>query len=159
MKKIDYKKQGKKNKKKGIEFEKQVRDDLEKRGFCVVKYHNNVDLKEKKIIPAKSKFNPFKKILQMSSGFPDFLCYRYFPYFKSYEIYGVEARSSGYLSAEEKQKCRFLLENNIFAYILIAKKSKDKKIHYFLFNPDKKIQKTLKKQQNPVVFTTSFERV
>jgi len=41
---------------------------------------------------------------------------------KTYEVIGVEVKSNGYLSKEEKAKCRWLLDNNIFSKILIAKR-------------------------------------
>jgi len=41
---------------------------------------------------------------------------------EGYEIIGVEVKSNGYLDKEEKEKCRWLLENNVFSKILIASK-------------------------------------
>ena len=41
-----------------------------------------------------------------------------------YVILGVEAKSNGFLTKEEKEKMNWLLENNIFSKILIAKKGK-----------------------------------
>ncbi len=38
------------------------------------------------------------------------------------EVYGVEVKSNGILSKIEKEKCEWLLENNIFSKIIIAKK-------------------------------------
>jgi len=40
------------------------------------------------------------------------------------EVTGVEAKSNGYLDKEEKEKCKWLVANNIFSKILIAKKGK-----------------------------------
>ena len=42
----------------------------------------------------------------------------------SYEVIGVECKSNGYLTPEEREKCKWLLENKIFSKILIAKKKK-----------------------------------
>jgi len=105
-----------------------------------------------KLIPTKPKFvfNPRTKSRMMignSSGFPDFIAFT--PdnwHFVSFEqglkiefgkrdnnsiIIGVEVKSNGYLSKEEKEKCKWLLENNIFSKILIASKSKERgKIDY-----------------------------
>ena len=41
-KKIDYKKQGKRNKAMGADFERRTRKDLEEKGWKVSKYSNNV---------------------------------------------------------------------------------------------------------------------
>ena len=38
------------------------------------------------------------------------------------DIIGVECKTNGYLSKEEKKKCKWLLDNNIFRKILIASK-------------------------------------
>jgi hypothetical protein len=46
-----------------------------------------------------------------------------------YEVIGCEAKSNGYLDKEEREKCKWLLENNIFTKILIAKKG-EKEIIY-----------------------------
>jgi len=39
-------------------------------------------------------------------------------------IYGVECKSNGYLDKIEKEKCKWLIDNNIFSKILIASKGK-----------------------------------
>ena len=46
---MDKKKQGKKNKASGARFELKVREDLEKKGWIVDKWSNNVDLNHKEI--------------------------------------------------------------------------------------------------------------
>ncbi|MCK5625044.1 hypothetical protein KAI04_04330 [Candidatus Pacearchaeota archaeon] len=43
---------------------------------------------------------------------------------KPYEVIGVEVKSNGYLDKTERAKCKWLLANNIFSKILIAKKGK-----------------------------------
>jgi len=37
-------------------------------------------------------------------------------------VIGVECKSNGYLDKEERAKCKWLLDNNIFSSILVAKK-------------------------------------
>jgi len=185
---VDKKKQGKRNRRKGMQFELLVRKDLESKGWIVSKWQNNVELeiqtkspdieieeKEKesivkiteysrvvgKLIPSKRKFNPFSKALSLGTGFPDFIAYRwvwnlnfselmmavskngkiinesttstaiigleeYKEKFRVFEVVGIEAKSNGYLDKEEKEKCKWLLNNHIFARVLIAKKSKEK---------------------------------
>ncbi|MHA1383251.1 MAG: hypothetical protein ACTSR3_05800 [Candidatus Helarchaeota archaeon] len=161
---------------RGLRFENSVRKDLEKKGWIVDRWSNNVDMIEVndltvfknpeawekvqwinkhfgiigKLIPAKSRFG------LRTTGFPDFIAFRKWKdtdnkkieflapitktnlkknIFKSinvYAIFGVECKSNGYLDKIEKQKCRWLLENNIFSKILIAKKDKNK-IKYIEF--------------------------
>lgn len=121
--------QGKKNRSSGMRFESKVREDLEKQGFFVSKWMNNIDLEKQKMTPSKRKYNPFMKALSIGTGFPDFIV------FNSEGVFGVEVKGNGYLDQEEKQKCEFYLKNKIFFKILIARKSKDRgKIEYFDFN-------------------------
>lgn len=136
----------------GIRFERRVRLDLEKQGWIVDKWSNNIEFEEKywdkelknkinitnpvgKLVPAKPKFvfNPqiMRRIMiGNSSGFPDFITFRMesiddFDNGKSqknWRIMGVESKSNGILDKEEKEKCKWLLDNNIFPEILIASK-------------------------------------
>ena len=120
--KINYKKQGKRNLASGRRFEAKTRADLESNGWIVSKWQNNVNLKEGRLIPAKQ--GRFRKT---STGFPDFIAFRISDnsgIHKYYEVIGVEVKSNGYLTPEEKAKCDWLLRNNIFSKILIASKSK-----------------------------------
>ena len=123
---------GKQRKAAGMRFERKVRADLEKSGWIVDKWTNNVsfDLCLEgcngcgNIHPAKS----FRGITRQN-GFPDFIAFRIetglddtkedFP---SYHVIGVEVKSNGILSKIEKEKCSWYLENNIFSKILIASK-------------------------------------
>lgn len=156
-KQIDKKTQGKKNRQAGARFELKVRKDLESKGWNVFKNTNNVEFKEYpvgvtssrggdggidilgKLIPAKRKYNPYKKVMAIGTGFPDFVAFtnkkgfridtlETINYFSNeperYFVIGVEAKSNGYLDKTEKEKCKWLLENNIFSKILIASKSK-----------------------------------
>ena len=119
---ITKSKQGKKNRAAGVRFELKVRDKLEKEGWVLDKWTNNVDLEEGKLVKAKRKFNPFMKILVIGTGFPDFIAFKRKG--KNYEIMGVEVKGNGWLDKNEKEKCRFLLDKKIFSRILIAKKGK-----------------------------------
>ena len=85
-----------------------------------------------KLTQAKHKFRCPGIPMAMGTGFPDFVCHRLIKCLAtamgelSYKVIGVEAKSNGYLKPEEKEKCKWLLENNIFSKILIAKKTKVK---------------------------------
>ena len=99
-----------------------------------------------KLVPAKST-----RYRSNTHGFPDFVAYtnRFYdaeirvngtleiatisPIDKKtqinepqdrYAIIGVEVKSNGYLTAEEKEKCQWLLSENIFNHIFIASKGK-----------------------------------
>ncbi len=124
--------QGKLNRAAGARFELKVRGNLESDGWVVDKWTNNVDLEEGKLIKAKRKYNPYKKVLGIGTGFPDFIAFKREG--KKYEIMGVEARTIGLLSKEEKEKCKWYLDNKIFSKILIAKKGKKRgEIEYIDF--------------------------
>lgn len=118
---------GKKSRAQGARFELKVRKHLEENGWTTDKWTNNVDLQLKKLIPAKRKFNPFKKVLGIGTGFPDFIAFKQqidkkSDNFQSYKLIAIEAKQKGILDKEEKEKCQFLLDNNIFKHILIAQK-------------------------------------
>ena len=72
---MDKKSMGKKSRRSGKLFENQVRVDLCGKGYTVCKWTNTVDITEDKIVPAKSKYNPFtKRVMSEGSGFPDYVC-------------------------------------------------------------------------------------
>ena len=123
-------KKGRTSRAKGARFELQVRKDLEDKGRIVDKWNNNVDLPSKgnsgepeqgKIVAAKRKYNPFKKMLVVGTGFPDFVSIKHI-HEELYSVIGVEVKMNGILSKEEKEKCAWYLKNNIFSQIWIAKK-------------------------------------
>lgn len=122
---------GKKSKKSGTDFEAKVRKDLEEKGWIVAKWPNQIDLHEGKIIPAKRVFNPFRKVMTIGTGFPDFVCFRRNES-GSYIIWGLECKVNGQLDREEKEKCAFILDNQIFSEVVIAKKG-DEGIEYIFF--------------------------
>ncbi len=114
---------GKKSRQSGLTFEARVRTNLEEKGWIVCKWVNNIDLIDKKIIPAKRKFNPFSKVMTLGTGFPDFICFQKLDN-RAYNVIGVEVKVNGSLDREEKEKCAFLIENEVFNEIWIAKKKK-----------------------------------
>jgi len=146
--KKDMKKIGKQNVARGRRFEQKVREDFEKKGWIVSRWCNNVEFDKMmsgKLIPAKQG-----KFRKTSTGFPDFVGARLLYWnqgplkgelikivddigqvYPIYRICGVECKSNGRISKEEKQKLRWLLKNNVFAQIYVAKKSASRgKIEY-----------------------------
>ena len=100
----------------------------------------------KKLVPAKNKFLGPGKPMMLGAGFPDFISFKYEitkfigalngpTQTKFYEVIGVESKSNGQLNKIEKEKCTWLLKNNIFSKILIASKgTKRGEIIYKDFN-------------------------
>jgi hypothetical protein len=122
-KKVNYSKQGKLNRAAGQRFEAKVRQHLEEMGWIVAKWMNTIDYSKNKIVPAKRKYNPFKKVMVLGTGFPDFICFKRLEGSEgeNYDIIGLEVKSNGYLDKVEKDMCKWLLDNKIFSKILIAK--------------------------------------
>ena len=104
---------------RGAKFELKVRADLESKGRIVDKWTNNVDLEKDKIIISR-KYNPFKKMIVLGTGFPDFISIKYI-HEGVYSVIGVEVKINGTLSKIEKEKCAWYLKNKVFSEIWIAK--------------------------------------
>jgi len=136
-------KRGKKSRASGAAFERSARADLESKGWIVAKWSNNVEteIKDKetkkkiklpvedwKLIAAKHKFRGIGIPMALGTGFPDFICYQ--GLVTLFRVIGVEAKSNGYLTKEEREKCVWLLENGIFSDILIASKGEKREIVY-----------------------------
>ena len=139
----DFKAQGKKNRASGAKTEAQVRTELEGEGYIVCRWSNNVELDTDydaegltvigKLVGAKPKYNPFKKMLMYASvGFPDFICIKSAgmdsieepPYLRMiFNNIAVESKRNGYLDPVERQKAQWLLDNHIFNKFIIAKKT------------------------------------
>lgn len=113
-------KKGRTSRARGARFELKVRLDLESKGRVVDKWSNNVDLEEGKLVQAKRKYNPFKKMLVVGTGFPDFISIKHI-HEEAYSVIGVEVKMNGILSKIEKEKCAWYLKNKIFSQIWIAK--------------------------------------
>ena len=129
-------KKGKSSKSRGAKFELKVRQDLENQGRIVDKWTNNVDLEGDKVVPAKRKYNPFKKVLVIGTGFPDFISIKHL-HDEAYSVIGVEVKINGILSKIEKEKCVWYLKNKIFSQIWIAKavkKGRKIEVEYDDFN-------------------------
>lgn len=115
-----------------------------------VEFKNECDILDSqlvgKLIPAKHVFNGRGRPMAIGTGFPDFIAIRNlhvgeigksiiinkdnkpvieFKTSQITEVIGVECKVNGKLKKEEKEKCRWLLENRIFSRILIASKSKE----------------------------------
>jgi len=137
---IDKKLQGKRNRAAGQRFENLVRKDLEKKGWIVDKWSNNIEFDYESdkfykvpkgttglLKPAKHKFRGVGIPMAIGTGFPDFIIFKLRfdnDIVSGYEIIGVESKVNGILDKEEKEKCKWLLNNHVFSKILIAKKIK-----------------------------------
>ena len=121
-------------------------DDLEEKGWIVDKWSNNVsdfpegninlppeERGDRKLVKVRNMFLGPGKPMMLGAGFPDFIAFQFGHSHiygriegrdeqKTFHVIGVEAKSDGHLNKEEKAKCKWLLENNIFSKILIAQK-------------------------------------
>jgi len=144
MKTEDRRKLGKKTRAQGKAFEKLVREDLIKTGWIVTRWDNNIELvcsineegKERiekgKLVQSKAKFNPFtKQVMNMSSGFPDFLAITYGESNASINNFLsginarilVESKINNSLDKLEKQKMEWIeRELNIPCYVAYPEK-------------------------------------
>ena len=109
----DWKSQGKRNRRKGGDWEREVRKELEEDGWVVVKFANNIDLdifKDEviggKFIVAKPYFAG--RMMMLGAGFPDFLCYKPSPTGQKNKIMFVECKINGKLNKQEKEKMVWL---------------------------------------------------
>jgi len=96
-------KKGKLSRGQGARFELKVRGDLESQGRIIDKWNNNVNLEEGKLTKAKRKYNPFKKMLVVGTGFPDFISIKHV-HDELYSVIGVEVKMNGILSKNRKRK-------------------------------------------------------
>jgi len=135
MKDETKQKRGKISRAQGNAFETRVREDLEEKGWIVNKWNNQII--DGKLVKAKSKWAGPGRPMMMGSGFPDFMAFKLISRVveryggeilvdKHYKVIGVESKMTGELDREEKEKCKWLLDNNVFSKILIAEKTKVK---------------------------------
>ena len=141
-KSIDYKKQGKRNKVMGADFERRTRVDLESKGWVLSKWQNNIETGNDKkgwLVKDLWKCAPAKpgRFRMIQTGFPDFIAYKLkdiaYEGFMPYEVIFVECKTNGYLSKIEKEKAIWYLKNNYCSKFLVASKYKEKnrvKINY-----------------------------
>ena len=110
----DYKKQGKTNRRKGGDWEREVKADLESEGWIVEKFGNKVDLftQGDEVIGGEFiKAKPYMirgRGMMLGAGFPDFLCFKPSPQGQPHEIMFIECKINGTLSKEEKQRMAWL---------------------------------------------------
>ena len=104
-----------------------------------------------KLIPARHKFRGPGIPMAIGTGFPDFIAFKreikqahnkkkdvWTHAYDTWNVIGVESKSNGYLDKVEKEKCKWLLDNNVFSKILIAKKgTKRGEIEYVEFRGNK----------------------
>ena len=108
------KKQGKKNRAKGGEFEREVRADLVADGYIVDKFNNNIDLWIEGEVVMGGEFIQSKPYflrgrgMMMGAGFPDFIAFKKSLKGEGHEIILVECKLNGKLEKLEKQKMGWL---------------------------------------------------
>ena len=112
-KKIDKKKQGRNNRRRGKEFELKTRKDMESRGWTI--FRNQNDVINGAFIQSKAKWNPFTRMpMSISTGFPDYLAIS-----SNHDINFVECKRGKYLDKIEKEKCAWI-EKHLDIPVLVA---------------------------------------
>jgi hypothetical protein len=111
---------GEKSRGMGARFEKEVREDLEKNGWTVSRYMNNVDLESKKVIPAK--FNRFNR----NTGFCDFIAFHNIMtnthVFQ--KIVLVECKLNGYVKPDDRAKIKVIQDLGFEVWVASKKNGK-----------------------------------
>ncbi len=91
-----------------------------------------------RLISAKHKFCGIGRPMAIGTGFPDFVIMtdrfhlinmnlldnQIMPGTGLKKVYGLEVKSNGYLDKIEKEKCAWILKNQVFSKIIIASKGK-----------------------------------
>jgi hypothetical protein len=139
----DKKSMGKHSRAAGKRFELKVREDLEKQGWIVCRWSNNIEFEELpdetgipftqgELIPAKHIFNPYTKAMSAGNGFPDFIAFRlhtcgncFAHHFGpcGFEVILIESKMIGVLDKKEKEKIEWI-KNNLKISVVIAKQGK-----------------------------------
>jgi len=144
-------KMGKNSRAKGKAFELKVRHDLEKLGWIVCKWSNNVEfsvglttkvnefgqlipdgISITRLVPAKHTFNPFRKAMSAGNGFPDFICLKHWDTKDNSEwhVKLVESKITGKLDKIEKDKIEWIKTNLKIPVIIASKSEKRGVINY-----------------------------
>ena len=125
----DYVKQGKRNRINGADFERRVRRELEKQGWIVSKWQNNLDYPKENINLPSEKRKDFEcipakasRFRLSSTGFPDFICYQRSPRVLIF----VEVKTNGKLDKQEREKAKWYLDNDYCDRFFVASKYKEK---------------------------------
>lgn len=137
--KAELKAQGKRNKAAGARFEKKTREHMEEDGWVVTKFRCNIE--NGQIIPARNYYIPGRGNV-MGSGFPDFVMFREKEVSELgplYEVIFLEAKINGFLSKEEKEKCKVLIKMGHKVMIAYEDKSQQNniRIREFFYNEGK----------------------
>ncbi len=119
---MDKSKQGKKNRQTGQAFELATRKYIEANWNGII-FKNPNNVIDNKFTQARAKFNPYtKRPMMIGAGFPDFIFIG-----KIKDIIGIEAKSNGYLTPEEREKADWLLRNEILDKFIVSYKNKNTK--------------------------------
>jgi len=116
MAEIDKQAQGRRNRRIGAQFERDIRKDMISKGWIVDKWTNNIDLQTDEIVQAKTN-----KFMARSCGFPDFIMFRISgdgTVNKNYELKFIECKTNNKLSKEEKMKMEVLRKMGHKCYIM-----------------------------------------
>ena len=141
MNKEEKRLQGKRNRRKGLEFGRKVKKDLESQGWIVTKWNNNLKEVEKYKNDNEAKFdikyNDYKCVAskpgpfrQMQTGFPDFMAFKPSHLPNLYEVDFIECKVNGRMKKEENAKAQWYLNSNYCNEFWIASLDDNGDIYY-----------------------------
>lgn len=117
----ERKKIGKKNRINGANFERKVRSELEKKGWIVARWTNQ--LEEGKIIPAKVNF----RFGNRNNGFPDYIAFKINLQTSqtiSFRIVLIECKLNAVINKEELAKINLLQDRYLLEVRVAFKEGK-----------------------------------
>ena len=132
---MNKKEMGRLSRRRGMEFERDVRKALTDKGWTIQKSGNNIDLENNDFIQAKS--NRFRVV----GGFPDFIGFKLSgtqKLCKLFQLIFVECKTNNTLDKTEKLKMNWLLENNYNGWIAYLDNNEVKFRRWETYTPNKK---------------------
>lgn len=116
--------EGKRDRRKGTDFERKVRLDLERDGWIVDKFNSKWN--GKRFAPAR-----YHKFRWGSTGFPDFIAFKKRDQ-GGYRIAFIECKVGGKLSAKEREIMLEMTSQGLTCYV--AKRGENGRVQYKEFN-------------------------
>ena len=142
---VDFKKQGKTNRRKGKDFEAKARNHFIEKGWIVDKFSNNIDLDNNCFKPAGIKYIPTRGMMP-GLGFPDFVMFKQrgegmFSTGRDYQLLFVECKINNTLSKLEKQKMQWLVDQGHRCFVAFNNEGKIGTREFLEYKERKKVHR------------------
>lgn len=137
VKRIDFKKQGKTNRRKGKDFELKTRKYFEAKGWIVDKFSSNIDLENDCMKPAGIKYIPGRGMMP-GLGFPDFVMFKHREACR-YQLVFVECKTNNTLTKLEKQKLQWLVDHGHRCFVAFNNEGKIGTREFLEYKEQKKV--------------------